>query len=311
MAVPPPLQVGSGGGSSTSSNGSRPAGAQQRQLAPRPALPSSSIGSDYQWSLHDGPSSSSSSSNGSSNNGTSGATIDMSIDEQSSSAVPMAGQPAAVARLSSSSSSGGRSGTPVYGSRASADLLDVLMPLLASAANLAAVNGARFSLAECHSSGAAAGAAAPGPEPQPLALPAAEVAVGPGTLKRMLSQLVDGMLACAARGDLVQASVLRQDAQDRAGVAVSLCCCYGLAHGGSGGGGGGAAGPLPRPPLQPEFAFLQKTAVDAGGWFEVRTDGTPDVAHLGTAAVAATLWLPVVTRDAGWGPARDAGWGGA
>ncbi len=312
-----PGSLSSGGGSSSTT--SRSIGSQQLgpPLPARPALPSSSIGSDYQWDA---------SSSGE-------ATIDMSIDDSSQAQLsthqPAGGGGRSGSQLvasgsssssSSSSSSNSGSSAPVRsavpftgspsGSRASADLLNVLMPLLASASNLAAVSGVAFVMAEHGSSsgsgsgsgGGSGGGNAPGPAaPQQLALPAAEVAVGPGTLKRMLSQLVDGMLACAARGDVVQASVQPRQWQERPGVAITLCCAYGLNHS-SGSTAGAAAPALPRPPLQPEFAFLHTTAAEAGGMFEVHTDATPDVAHLNSSALAATLWLPTV-------PARGAGWG--
>ena len=294
-------------GSSSGSSTSRSSGSQQ--LAPalpaRPALPSSSIGSDYQW--------------GASSSGE--ATIDMSIDDlsraQLSTHPPTAGGSGGSKLTGSGSSS---SVTPVQnavpyggsvsGSRASADLLNVLMPLLASASNLAAVSGVAFVMAE-HGSGSSSDSggssggsggsgSAPGTAaPQQLALPAAEVAVGPGTLKRMLSQLIDGIIACAARGDVVQASVQPRQWQGRPGVAIMLCCAYGLNH--SSGSGAAGTPALPRPPLQPEFAFLHTTAAEAGGMFEVHADATPDVAHLNSSALSATLWLPTV-------PARGAGW---
>ncbi|PRW56641.1 hypothetical protein C2E21_4621 [Chlorella sorokiniana] len=291
-----PGNIISGGGSIISESGSN-------QLPARPALPSSSIGSDYQWSA-----------------ATSGeATIDMSIDEQSQAQLSTH-QPAAMGGSSSSSSSAlassgssSSAGAPLRsavpfsgspsGSRASADLLNVLMPLLASASNLAAVSGIAFVMAEHSSSGGSGGSGSGTPTavaPQQLALPAAEVAVGPGTLKRMLSQLIDGIIACAARGDVVQASVQPRQWQGRPGVAIMLCCAYGLNHS-SGSGAAVAAADLRRPPLQPEFAFLHTTAAEAGGMFEVHTDATPDVAHLNSSALAATLWLPTVpVRKAAW-----------
>ena len=318
-ALPGTSRGGAGGasgssGSSSGSGGLPSSGQWQLAESPsRPALPSSSIGSDYQL----------------------GSTIDLSVDEPASAGVTQppssssSGGSSSSANSSSSggdgsssssnggakgsngsdggSSSGGTGAALVYGSRASADLLNVLMPLLASASNFAAVSGINFVMAQdggrSHSHGSGGdsgdGHAASGPAPQQqeeepaqaLALPAAEVAVGPGKLKRMLSQLIDGLIACATRGDLVQASVHPQQWQGRPGVAVSLCCCYSLLHGGGGGGGSGG-GSLPRPPLQPEFAFLQGTACEAGGWFEVQADATPDVAHLNSSALTATLWLP-------------------
>ena len=337
MVVPPALQAGGGSGqrggqqwqalpgssissSSGGGGGSGSGSSQWLSAAPppaRPALPSSSIGSDYQW----GPSSSGE------------ATIDMSIDSEAQAQPSTHHQPVASSSSGSStrmngsgagSSAAAVSGVAPFGggaggSRASADLLNVLMPLLASASNLAAVSGVAFVMAEhgsdssssgssSSSSSSMAGAPVP-PAQQQLALPAAEVAVGPGTLKRMLSQLIDGIIACAARGDVVQASVQPRQWQGRPGIAITLCCCYSLSHGSSAGGFGGgsnggaaaaAVAALPRPPLQPEFAFLQSTAAKAGGMFEVLADATPDVAHLNSSALAATLWLPTVTASAGW-----------
>ena len=291
-----PSSITSGGSSIASSSSS----SQQVGLPvpARPALPSSSIGSDYQW--------------GTSSSGD--ATIDMSIDELSQVQLSIH-QPAAGGSGSGSTLNGSGGSRPAPprrnavpfggstgGSRASADLLNVLMPLLASASNLAAISGVAFVMTE-HGSGSSSsssssggsgggGSGAAGPA---VALPAAEVAVGPGTLKRMLSQLIDGIIACAARGDLVQASVLPQSWQGRPGVAVTLCCCYSLTHG----SGAGSAGPLPRPPLQPEFAFLRGSAAEAGGWFDAHAE-PPDVRHGSSSSLAATLWLPTVVRDAGW-----------
>ncbi|KAL4443615.1 hypothetical protein ABPG75_011352 [Micractinium tetrahymenae] len=322
-AVPPALQPGSppmgrvgstaprlpasSSSSSSSLLGSGAMGSGEWQLAeqPRPALPSSSIGSDYQWGGSE----------------MAGSTIDLSID--SADASPSAAS--SVQRADSSSGSNGTgppapvpalaaaaaaspSGAP-YGSRASADLLNVLMPLLASASNFAAVSGVTFVMADATGSSkagdlpvpAAAGGQRAPLAPQALSLPAAEVAVGPGKLKRMLSQLIDGIIACAARGDLVQASVLPQGWQGRPGVAIALCCCYSLTHGSSASNGssGDTAGSLPRPPLKPEFAFLRGSAAEAGGWFEVHAE-PPDVRHGNSSSLAATLWLPTVVRDAGW-----------
>lgn len=199
------------------------------------------------------------------------------------------------------SSSGGSSNSivPAFGSRASADLLNVLMPLLASASNFAAVSGVTFAMAE--PSGSLAGdrpAARSGQGGMatgvPLVLPAAEVAVGPGKLKRMLSQLVDGVIACAARGDHVQVSVLQRQWQGRPGVAVALCCWRAL-------GGSGKALSSPHTPMQPElFAFLRSSAAEASGFFEVSASAPPGVQRPGSAALSATLWLPVVAQDAGW-----------
>ncbi len=274
---------------STSSNsGSMGSGEWQLAEQPRPALPSSSIGSDYQWG----------------SSGLASPTIDLSVDAE---------KPGTSSDSDSSSSSNG-SGVPApapgaaaagpgsmtYGSRASADLLNVLMPLLASASTFAAVSGVTFVMADATggSNGSTALPSAgrlPAPATAAVSLPAAEVAVGPGKLKRMLSQLIDGIIACAARGDLVQASVLPQSWQGRPGVAVTLCCCYSLTHG----SGASPAGPLPRPPLQPEFAFLRGSAAEAGGWFEAHAEPS-DVRHGSSSSLAATLWLPTVVRDAGW-----------
>jgi hypothetical protein len=189
----------------------------------------------------------------------------------------------------------------------------VLMPLLASATNFAAVSGVRFVVASLGGGTSAASASGPGAASatgtaqRQLVLPAAEVAVGPGKLKRMLSQLVDGVMACALRGDLVQASVLAQEWQGRPGVAISLCCCYSLAHdGGSASRDNGsvssrAATRLHRPPLRPEFAFLEGSALEAGGFFEVNQGRAPDVQHLNSSTLTALLWLPAVGREAAWG----------
>lgn len=310
-AVPPTLQPGplalgrpgSGapllpGSSDSVGGGSVDSGEWQLAQLPRPALPSSSIGSDFQG-RSSGPAS---------------PTIDLSLD---------AGEPAILGipstqQAGSSSSPRSRNGSsappvPVpaavgagvaaFGSRASADLLNVLMPLLASASNFAAVSGVAFMMTDATGSSTAGSLPAPvaavgrplALAPPAVSLPAAEVAVGPGKLKRMLSQLIDGIIACAARGDLVQASVLAQGWQGRPGVAVTLCCCYSLTHSSS----VGSAGHLPRPPLQPEFAFLRGSAAEAGGWFEVHAE-PPDVRHGSSSSLAATLWLPTVVRDAGW-----------
>lgn len=301
-AVPPMLEPPLGLPGSTvprlptsSGGGGMGSGEWQPAELPFPALPSSSIGSDYQW--------------GGSLPATS--TIDLSVE--TASPADLAAPPGRSYSPSSSNSSrlpppvpavaaavaAGPSST-TYGSRASADLLNVLMPLLASASNFAAVSGVAFVMADAVGGGQTSSLPALAGRPTPLApaagsLPAAEVAVGPGKLKRMLSQLIDGIIACAARGDLVQASVLPQSWQGRPGVAVTLCCCYSLTHG----SGAGSAGPLPRPPLQPEFAFLRGSAAEAGGWFDAHAE-PPDVRHGSSSSLAATLWLPTVVRDAGW-----------
>jgi hypothetical protein len=273
-----PQNSSSSGGSSSSSSDDKSAG-QWQLLEPgagRPALPSSSIGRDFQ-------------------------AIEVSTEEPACSQAGPGSQPPDAAVPSSVS--GSSSIVPVFGSRASADLLNVLMPLLASASNFAAVSGVSFAMAEPSSGHADGrpntltnrGGAATGAPRQPLVLPAVEVAVGPGKLKRMLSQLIDGVIACAARGDHVQASVLQQQWQGRPGVAVSLCCCRSLAH-----GGGGSIAGLPHPPMQPEFAFLRGSAAEASGYFEVSSSALPGGQRLSSSALTATLWLPVVAQDAGW-----------
>ncbi|KAL4858504.1 hypothetical protein ACK3TF_001471 [Chlorella vulgaris] len=308
---------------------------QRKALPPSggssPALDSLDGSSSGQWQLavpmvdQPGPLSSSSSSDCDFQQGS---TIEMSVDEPSSTARPSASQsPSRTGDGSSSSSNGSGSSRNsitssssdalVFGSRASANLLNVLMPLLASATNFAAVSGVRFVVASPGGGTSAASASGPGAASatatatgtaqRQLVLPAAEVAVGPGKLKRMLSQLVDGVMACALRGDLVQASVLAQEWQGRPGVAISLCCCYSLAHdGGSAARDNGsvssrAATRLHRPPLQPEFAFLEGSALEAGGFFEVNQDRAPDVQHLNSSTLSALLWLPAVGHEAAWG----------
>lgn len=309
---------------------------QRKALPPAggssPALDSLDGSSSGQWQLavpmadQPGPLSSSSSSDCDYQQGS---TIEMSVDEPSSTARPSASQsPSRTGDGSSSSSNGSGSSRNsitssssdalVFASRASANLLNVLMPLLASATNFAAVSGVRFVVAS-PGGGTLGAASGPGPEAatatatatgtaqRQLVLPAAEVAVGPGKLKRMLSQLVDGVMACALRGDLVQASVLAQEWQGRPGVAISLCCCYSLAHdGGSAARDNGsvssrAAARLHRPPLQSEFAFLEGSALEAGGFFEVNQDRAPDAQHLNSSTLTALLWLPAVGREAAWG----------
>ena len=300
---------------------------------------------------------------------------------------------------SSGTSSGGGSGSssqppagqqPPTSGGASTDLVNVLMPLLAAASNLAAVNGvslvlvppsgaqdpglidlaeagrsqASSSSSSTSSSGGgssrnsgggssdseaawsngtseaasrigreAGGAAsregrqgwqqqqqqggavptAARPQPAPHHLPSARVAVGAGVLRRMLSQLLDGMVACAARGDTIQAWVRMERWEGRPGVLVGLCCLQGIVHASasssSSSSGSSASG---RPPVAapdpllraahglrrlavPEFAFLESMTQQAGGRFEARADARPTItADLGSGSSGGS-------SSGGWG----------
>ena len=46
----------------------------------------------------------------------------------------------------------------------------------------------------------------------------------------MLSQLLDGILACATRGDCIEVAVVPSKWDGRAGFAVTLCCLQNLKH---------------------------------------------------------------------------------
>ncbi|GAB4821547.1 hypothetical protein N2152v2_008593 [Parachlorella kessleri] len=150
-----------------------------------------------------------------------------------------------------------------------ADLYNVLMPLLATAANFAALNGITLLMVPPSQQQPAGDTWGPaGGEPASLpsmltgtalqqearnslsqgsggsdgigigskagvgqqGLPSAVVTVDSRSLKRMLSQLFDGFLACAVRGDCIEVAVVPSQWDGRAGVAVTLCCLQHLTH---------------------------------------------------------------------------------
>lgn len=260
-----------------------PAPVSQRQGL-LPALPSSSIGSD--WFVRPAAGSSGNGENGCDGGGSAAdlpvpATSTSSSESQDALSAPMdalsAPMPAALALCAASSSSS---------ISASTDLFPVLMPLLAAASNLASVTGASLFLvpseaeasepeASVSSSSGGGGSGIQHPiAPQHLR---AHVAVPPALLRRMLSQLLDGMVASASRGDLIKVCVEAMRGGDGVDAAEAACIvrlC--IVRGGS-----GAADPslrvahgLRMPPRPVEFAFLDRMAAAAGGSLELLQDTT-------------------------------------
>lgn len=307
--VPPPGAAGTlGAGPRQQGGAALWAPRQQGGAAPLsyPALPSSSIGSDY------------SSSQGSdywgpppvAHPGEAQATVDLEEAE----ALLMLGtdtdadlQPAYDAAAAGGNAkaepvpgwkrgpgSCGGNGSSSSGSAGSTDVLSLLMPLLASAANLASVNGVYFFL----TGGPGVQPASVGSSSTHSIAPTCPAAVEPAAAKRMLCHLVDSVLSVASRGDLVEASVQAQQWNGRPGIAVRMQCERGLQP-----AGGGVQPPAWRHLLPaPELSFLQAAAQQAGGWFDVQEDRRPAVRHgaggrqhaphLVANVLLTTLWLP-------------------
>jgi hypothetical protein len=207
------------------------------------------------------------------------------------------GGPGSRGGSSSGSGSGGSSSSShSSGSVRSTDVLSLLMPLLASAANLASVNGVGFFLTGGPGAKPAGGGGSGGGTHS--IAPTCPAAVEPAAAKRMLCHLVDSVLSVASRGDLVEASVQAQRWNGRPGIAVRMQCERGLQP-----AGGGVQPPAWRHLLPaPELSFLRTAAQQAGGWFDVQEDRRPAVKHgasgrqhaphLIANVLLTTLWLP-------------------
>ena len=273
------------------------------EMLPSPALPSSSIGGDF-WTppalAPPSPKTAGSSigaSTGSSfrNNGNNNS-IETSVD-QIRGAVP-----AAVA----------------------APLVATLAPLLNSAQNFASVSGVSFLFTqqkaseEENSVDATAETAAQEKEGYTFSFPETAVPVEPIVLKRMLSQLLDGTIACSARGDAIEFVC----EQEGAGIVVATRLIQAIGPGTRTRGGAAAMDSEGGHVFLAEFATLSRLARQAGGWFDVTveqsTSGSSSIAAGGgrgvenvgatSASPAATLarggsslmaamWLPSVPLD--------------
>ena len=277
-------------------------------ISSQPALPSSSIGGDY-W----GGSNSNSSSAGSSNRRKTGTDAESACGyqtpERSFSIASMTTSTDSgeidikeeEEKLSSSSSSSNSSSTgqrQLLQQLPTALLLATLAPLLRSAENFASVSGVTFLLRadqlqnqqqqqqpiDTTTTTTANNQTSSSSSPAQVAISRCArrlqinevcVCAEPIALKRMLSQLLDGAIACGARGDCIELVVDAEEWQGRPGVVVATRLMQ-------------AIGPatLRRGPATAvdadghiylaEFATLSRLARQTGGWFDVSlVESTP------------------------------------
>lgn len=273
---------GGGGGSSSLASFDTIEG-----ITAHPALPSSTIGADY-W----GPVQSREQSTGEESN-----------DTSTSSAA------AAAASVDDISSAFGTASIPP------AALIATLTPLLSSAEKFASVSGVTFllpleqrQLQQQHHS-----------QQQPsfltktsgyewyaerLAFPETGVAVEPVLLKRLLTQILDGTIACAARGDCIELLLEAETWQGRPGVVIATRLVQAIGPGALTRGVAHAIDTDGHVFIA-EFAILSQLARQCGGWFDVRAEahssaagGTQQDRTLAAAladgggTLVAAIWLP-------------------
>ncbi|KAL4527784.1 hypothetical protein Ndes2526B_g08548 [Nannochloris sp. 'desiccata'] len=205
-----------------------------------------------------------------------------------------------------------------------APLVSTLAPLLNSAQNFASVSGVTFLLPpkpESSSSEIVAGAMGPAAkedrEPR-FTFPETAVPVEPIVLKRMLSQLLDGTIACSARGDVIE-FVCEYEGD---GVVIATRLVQAIGPGTLTRGGAAAMDSEGGHVFLAEFATLSRLARQAGGWFDVTVeqpnkanddnnslageerrrendDGMVEAMSLarGGSSLMAAMWLPSVPLD--------------
>ena len=112
----------------------------------------------------------------------------------------------------------------------------------------------------------------------------------------MLSQLLDGTIACAARGDCIEVAFQLEPWQGAPGVVVAVRLMQAL---GPGGGGAAVISDTGGHIYLSEFSALAGLARQAGGWFDIKTDTAAQVVqhsmevHSPSAgSLSAALWLP-------------------
>jgi len=177
------------------------------------------------------------------------------------------------------------------------ELAPTLVPMLASASNFAAVSGVSFVL--MHVDGdELSGHFTAGTLDHTAAVPDARLAIDSVVLKRMLSQLLDGTIACAARGDCIEVTFKLESWQGVPGVlaAVQLLQAIGPAGGRAASVAADDEGHI----YLAEFAALSNLAQQSGGWFDVRIETAVAVVQRSVEAhspsqglLSAVLWLPI------------------
>ena len=201
-----------------------------------------------------------------------------------------------------------------------APLVSILAPLLNSAQNFASVSGVTFLLPpkpEDFSSENAAGAmgstAKDNGEPR-FTFPETAVPVEPIVLKRMLSQLLDGTIACSARGDVIEFVC----EYEGAGVVIATRLVQAIGPGTLVRGTAAAMDLEGGHVFLAEFATLSRLARQAGGWFDVTveqpstnatsnslageegrrgSDAAVERLARGASSLMAAMWLPSVPLD--------------
>lgn len=179
-------------------------------------------------------------------------------------------------------------------------LASVLVPLLASATNFAAVSGVTFLLA---------------PQEQGTSgVPDVQVAADVMALKRMLGQLLDSTIACAAAGDCIELSFLQESWRGAEGVAVAVRLLQAMGPGG--GRSSSVAADADGHVYLQEFASLASMARKLGGWFDVKVDSAAQVVQHSMevhtpagGSLSAVLWLPIGAAGDGDKVAGAAGHG--
>ncbi len=189
-----------------------------------------------------------------------------------------------------------------------APLVATLAPLLNSAQNFASVSGVTFLLPSKPED--------KDKEPQFNFPETACVPVEPIVLKRMLSQLLDGTIACSARGDVIEFVCENEGS----GVIIATRLVQAIGPGTLTRNGAAAMDSDGGHVFLAEFATLSRLARQAGGWFDVTVEqsntsassslageGAGRVAEAASSSTAATLarggsslmaamWLPRSTE---------------
>jgi hypothetical protein len=153
-----------------------------------------------------------------------------------------------------------------------APLVATLAPLLNSAQNFASVSGVTFLLPLKskdfeNTAGTVPNLSKQDKEPR-FTFPETAVPVEPIVLKRMLSQLLDGTIACSARGDVIEFVCGQEDN----GVVIATRLVQAIGPGTLTRGGAVAMDAEGGHVFLAEFATLSRLARQAGGWFDVTVE---------------------------------------
>jgi len=156
-----------------------------------------------------------------------------------------------------------------------APLVSTLAPLLNSARNFASVSGVSFFWVPptpedfpLENIAKAMGPAAEDDTEPSFTFPETAVPVESIVLKRMLSQLLDGTIACSARGDVIEFVC----EYEGAGVVIATRLVQAIGPGTLSRSGAAAIDPEGGHVFLAEFATLARLARQAGGWFDVTVE---------------------------------------